>query len=197
MLEYNFNSLDDDFITLWSQYILYNDTAMIIKPLEELAEKGQINAIQSWYLLKNPEEKNATIDAIVDGYYGDSFNESLATANRLYSQNKQQINHLREKIVETTDKKSEYISRFGHSSDWINQDLNQLINKYLNTEYATQHQKTLQLAEHTALSLSSATAWQRLYELYLADPIMYLYSDGHYEIDKKSIKQIRICRRIV
>lgn len=56
MIEYGFNALDNDFITLWSNYILYHDKGQIIKPLTMLAEKGQINAIQSWYLLKEESE---------------------------------------------------------------------------------------------------------------------------------------------
>ena len=190
MLEYNFNSLDDDFITLWSQYLLYNDTAMIIKPLEELAEKGQINAIQSWYLLKKPEEQNATIDAIVDGYYGDSFNESLAIAHRLYSQNKQQINDLKEKAVETSKRYAEAHKQCFYS-ERIEAEYIEAIHQYLDTEYAKQYIKTLHLAEQTATSLSSATAWQRLLELYFADPIIYAHSDDHYKITGKFLNNIR------
>ena len=66
MLEYNFDLLDNDFITLWSNYLLYNDANAIIKPLRILAEKGQINAVQSWYLLKKEDEHSEKIDKIVE-----------------------------------------------------------------------------------------------------------------------------------
>ena len=177
MLEYNFNSLDDDFITLWSQYILYNDTSIIIKPLQELAEKGQINAIQSWYLLKKQEEQNPTIDAIVDGYYGDSFNEALAIANRLYDQNKQQIHGMQQQIVSYSER--------------AENELIEAMDQYCKTEYAKQFIKTLELAEHTAKNLNSATAWQRLYELYRADPIICLNIYNPFNIDEKGVKIIR------
>lgn len=51
MLEYNFTKLDDDFITLWSRYILTDDFSKEdMNALKNLACLGQINAIQSWYL---------------------------------------------------------------------------------------------------------------------------------------------------
>ena len=53
MLEYEFDNLDDQFVTIWSKYFLYQDESLIIKDLETLAEMGQINAVQSWYLFIN------------------------------------------------------------------------------------------------------------------------------------------------
>ena len=47
--------------------------------LQELAEKGQINAVQKWYLFNN-KGVNSKIDAIVEGYKGDSYNELFAKA---------------------------------------------------------------------------------------------------------------------
>ncbi len=83
MLESNFTDLDNDFITLWSNYILTEDYSIIKDDLEKLAELGQVNAIQSYYLfLKQGDTPNYIIENIVDGYRGDNFNHVLAKAHK-------------------------------------------------------------------------------------------------------------------
>ena len=42
MLEYNFTKLDDDFITLWSRFILTDDIKPEIEALQELAERNYV-----------------------------------------------------------------------------------------------------------------------------------------------------------
>ena len=49
MIEYNFNELDNDFITCWCRYLLTGDCNLVMGDLEKLAELGQVNAIQEWY----------------------------------------------------------------------------------------------------------------------------------------------------
>lgn len=78
MLEYNFNEIDNDFITCWCKYLLTGDKKMIMKDLEALAELGQINAIQNWYLF-NKVGDNPYIDKIVEEL-GDSYNENFVKA---------------------------------------------------------------------------------------------------------------------
>ena len=65
ILEYNFNKLDDDFITLWARFILGRQEAALTKQIESLAELGQINAIQSWYVIKPKDLRNKKIDNTV------------------------------------------------------------------------------------------------------------------------------------
>ena len=84
MLEYDFNELDNDFITLWSKFLLTNDKKAIIDGIEALAELGQINAVQSWYLI-NQGKQNKNIDKILSSYNGSNFNEFLAMANAIDS----------------------------------------------------------------------------------------------------------------
>lgn len=80
MLEENFTPLDDDFITLWSKYIVSNENYHEIScELEKLAELGQINAIQSWYLFNKPGV-NDMIDKNCKGLGSDS-NSLWAKAN--------------------------------------------------------------------------------------------------------------------
>ena len=48
MLENNFNVLDNDFVTLWSKYLTTGN--LNLETLAMLAELGQVNAIQAYYL---------------------------------------------------------------------------------------------------------------------------------------------------
>lgn len=89
MLEYNFNELDDDFITLWSRYLLSYDATQIAADLEKLAELGQINAIQSYYLFladAGKTETNREIDKrLNESVYSRNFNHLLAQAHRIWA----------------------------------------------------------------------------------------------------------------
>lgn len=83
MLEYNFNNYDNDFITIWCRYLVTKDENFVLPSIEELAEKGQINALQAWYNFKQPGD-NCKIDSILNSYNGGNFNELIAMANYHY-----------------------------------------------------------------------------------------------------------------
>ena len=179
MLEYNFSALDDDFITLWSQYILYNDTSAIIKPLITLAECGQINAIQCWYLLKKPEEQNQTIDNLVDSFYGDSFNEALAIAHRIYANTKSELKELKEQIAYWHNLGKQLYLKEAKKGNLIEEQdnihfisMNTAIKQFKETEYAKQLIKAAQLTEDAAENSRSALIWERLFELYSGNPLI-------------------------
>lgn len=194
MLEYDFNQLDDDFITLWSHYILWNDAEKIIKPLERLAEKGQINAIQSWYLLKRQRDKNETIDAIVDGFYGDSFNEELAIAHREYDKSKSKLHELGDQIAHYQELGYELFKKcwnkgYGYTLPdeknkyYVERDC--LVNQYKNTEYARHLILAADLLENACRNTKRATVFERLFEIYASDPLI-LDND---RIEKKTIRR--------
>jgi len=82
MLEYDFNELDNDFVTLWSKKIVSGEDSLIFRDLTKLAELGQINAIQSWYLLAKDNDDNTVIDNLVSNLGNGGANELLATANK-------------------------------------------------------------------------------------------------------------------
>lgn len=84
MLEANFTELDNDFITLWSKFILTQDYMLIKNDLEKLAELGQVNAVQSYYLfLEQGDKTNKLIDDIVDNNFkGGNFNYLLAKTHK-------------------------------------------------------------------------------------------------------------------
>ena len=79
MLEYDFNELDNDFVTIWSKFLLTEDKAAIVNEIEALAELGQINAVQSWYLVRQGRP-NKIIDEIVSNYNASNFNQLWAMA---------------------------------------------------------------------------------------------------------------------
>lgn len=80
MLEYASTALDKDFMTLWSKYLLTG--SMDQTRLTALAELGQVNAVQSYYLFTDAKQKNQTIDGIVDLYSPNDLNQQLAILNR-------------------------------------------------------------------------------------------------------------------
>ena len=152
MLEYKFNSLDDDFITLWSNYILYNDTTLIIKPLEKLAEKGQINAIQCWYLLKKPEQQN----------------EALAIAHKTYARTKADLDELTDKILELEKRETKYANMnsdpYCSEISYFN-ELQYMVDKYRQTEFADKIRDAAKITSQTAQNTKSCLVFERLYEI--------------------------------
>ena len=87
MLEYGFNELDNDFVTLWSKKIVSGEDTLIFRDLTKLAELGQINAMQSWYLLAKRGDDNAVIDNNVDNLGNSGANELLAIAHKDFFKN--------------------------------------------------------------------------------------------------------------
>lgn len=80
MIQGNLTKLDNDFITIWSHYVLYREIDK--DALRKLAELGQINAVQSYYLFF--KETNAKVDGIVKEYRGLNPDEIFAQANKEY-----------------------------------------------------------------------------------------------------------------
>lgn len=154
MIEYDFDELDNDFITIWSNYILYQDKGRIIGPLTMLAEKGQINAIQSWYLLKEASEQNETIEKIVDNYKMDNFNQMHAVANRLFDKDREKILALRREITD------EIISF--EKTKRVDSSLPILRIKYKRHPYSKKIEETAKFAEETLTSSGSALICERL-----------------------------------
>jgi len=204
MLEYDFNQLDDDFITLWSNFILYHNTNAIIEPLQRLAEKGQVNAIQCWYLLKKPEQQNEIIDSIVDSYYGDGFNEALAIANRTYDKTKPELLALKEKIAEYHEKgKKRALPRI-NEDDVMTEEIDniyfrkrdELVEDFRATEYAKQLVNAAELTELAATTTKSCLIWERLLEIYVANGLILNYNriseKDHQSIRKALRKRLKV-----
>lgn len=76
MLEYNFTQLDDDYVTVHSRYLITCDVNLVIDDIEKLAEKGQLNAMRFWYLVRT-QGQNSKIDNIACQLKGENYNEML------------------------------------------------------------------------------------------------------------------------
>lgn len=129
MLEYDFNNLDNDFITVWSKFLLTQDKKLVVNEIEALAELGQINAVQSWYLVKQ-DKQNKYIDNIVKSYNGSNFNEYWAMANAINPT--QTEGEVKESLEKTEDYCSKYMA--SKSNIFLNEvKSNSEFFKYLHT----------------------------------------------------------------
>ena len=72
MLENDMQELNNDYVTLWSKYVLTNDYNSISKDIEALAEMGQIDAIEKFYL--HNDEENPIVDYQVKTNKGNDYN---------------------------------------------------------------------------------------------------------------------------
>lgn len=160
MLEYDFNQLDDDFITLWSKFMLSYEKDDIIVPLEQLAEKGQINAIQQWYIWKNPEHRNKNIDDIVKGFTKGTFNEAYAIACATYSKNK---NQMREVGREISRNKILGIANFDKKYFELN---DRLIEELKSSDYVKQISIVATFTLMSAQTTNNCLIYERLLEIY-------------------------------
>ncbi|MBO5395159.1 MAG: hypothetical protein J6A28_04615 [Clostridia bacterium] len=80
MLQLKLNKLDIEFIKLWSEYIVTRDSNEIMDRLQDLAKKGQLNAIQSWYSFKKKGDCEE-IDNIVKSLEGNTYEELWTLGN--------------------------------------------------------------------------------------------------------------------
>ena len=110
MLEYKVHELDNDFITCWCKYLLAGYNESTINELEKIAEKGQINAIQNWYLFKDKGD-NKTIDLVLDSLSDISYNDILAKI-RCHGTDDKTIDRLHE-IYQYIDEPNPYMGSTG------------------------------------------------------------------------------------
>lgn len=183
MLEHKekLTELDDDFITIWSNYIIYQDIDIVLPFLENLAENGQINAIQSWYLLKNPEAKNEKIDQIVNSFdLTSNYNKIWAMANCAFDKNRKQISYLEETYSNLHKKDIEENDAFSHRRK------NEILQILASTSYAKYSKEALKKGLSVLDTTKSPIVAERCLEMASTFP-NYI----HYHFDEKMIKQIK------
>ena len=90
------NSLNSDYITAWSKFLLSGNYADIDEKLTQLAELGNINAICKWYLF-NEINLNKNIDSHVLSYHTEDYKKQLAVSYYLYNKDKDKIVDLLQK----------------------------------------------------------------------------------------------------
>lgn len=89
MLGNKLSRKDVDFIILLSTYLLNEDYSTIQDKITRLAELGQVNAIQYFYLMKPEFEVNYKIDKKLEGLLGvESFEVDFAVKNYLNAKKK-------------------------------------------------------------------------------------------------------------
>lgn len=182
MLEYGFNELDNDFVTLWSKKIVSGEDSLIFRDLTKLAELGQINAIQSWYLLAKNGDDNFVIDNIVDNLGNGGANELLAVAHKDMFKNDRwkQISefYALNKIWDTTEIQDERLGNLEfilRNSDYISK-----------LELATDIYKSNYITTLNILML------ERYYEMIAARTKAFeAASDYNIRISKREFKKLR------
>ena len=90
------DSLNSDYITTWSKFLLSRNYVDIGEKLTQLAELGNINAICKWYLF-NDINLNKNIDSHVLSYHTEDYKKQLAVSYYLYNKDKDKIVSLLQK----------------------------------------------------------------------------------------------------
>lgn len=175
------NKLDEDFITICSNYFLYQDKELILPLIEKLAENGQVDAIQLWYLLKNPESENAEIESIVDAFdTSDNYNNILSQAIREYAKNRDQIDNLEKSILEFNKKDVE------DNDSYSFRRKNELIRYLSSTSYAKLSKLALKQATQLFEETNSPIVGEKCLEMSTSVPNLF----GH-KISDKTTNEIR------
>ena len=115
MLQYEYTNLDDEFVHLWSQYKIHKESNKIMPQLKDLALRGQINAVQKWYLFNNAGVCHE-IDNIAESYKGTNYEELWAIA--IYKQSQlSNIKKLDEKVKRFNFLYEKYITLIDNHGD--------------------------------------------------------------------------------
>ena len=156
MLENNFNELDNDFVTIWSRYIVNHDEAQIMNDLEKLAELGQINAIQSYYLILGLREKaqtNSTIDRkLEENAVSRNFNYILAEANKNYALNSKQLHELMKEHDEKVDEINELDEEYRHAVRYENYNLSERLERQIDNADDELEEKKEEIKHHPVVA---------------------------------------------
>ena len=105
MFTEKFTALDNDFITVWSNFLYGKDMDAIDKQLTTLAEMGQVDAMAKFYKFHNVGE-NPTIDNLADSIRITNMTakECKVKASKAYAQHKVSLGNLIAKYIISCDK---------------------------------------------------------------------------------------------
>lgn len=201
MLEYNFTQLDDDFITFWAKYLTSKEGVDFHKELQYLAKKGQINAVQNWYLY-NTVGEDPEIDKIVEGYNCNNFNELYAAANYFFMRDdlykqfcelSEQYTDLNDLLYYDDDEDNEDDEEFEEyediDKDEVKKDLELVKNKIHNMPHVKiikqAYKKAIEYANNNKNIIAYATA-NEIFDCYCMQ-MLPVYEDTD-NINKKIIK---------
>ena len=170
MLQHDFKNIDLEFIYLWSRFKLENNQGAIVDDLKDLALRGQINAIQKWYLLHSvtacPE-----LDKRMEEMQCTNYEELWAKG--LYEQRKdEKIGKLESLVKEHRSlyKKIEYIAKSGDAEekeelpDYMAK-IESLENDMKQKTYLSYYRQAYRLAREEAKALGSVFSGLRACEM--------------------------------
>ncbi len=182
MLEYGFNELDNDFVTLWSKKIVSGEDSLIFRDLTKLAELGQINAIQSWYLLAKNGDDNFVIDNIVDNLGNGGANELLAVAHKdMFKNDRWEQMCKFYALKHTWDRTEEQDARM--------RNLNYAL---INSDYISKLKLATDMYENNYINTLNILMFERFYEMIAARTDVYEeVVDESIRIHKRAFKKLR------
>ena len=103
MFEKDFYKLDNDYITAWSKFLLGAESHEVYESIRKLAELGQVDAIQSYYLLKNENMINSQINnqVLAYNYAGNTsdYNWDLALASSMTDNREKYIKDIEKRLI--------------------------------------------------------------------------------------------------
>ena len=151
MLEYGFNELDNDFVTLWSKKIVSGEDTLIFRDLTKLAELGQVNAMQSWYLLAKDNDDNVVIDNLVSNLGNGGANELLAIAHKDFFKN---------------DRWEQMCTYYVLRKSWDNtEEEDELHYELSRSDYANYYSSIIELYYNNYKNTNNPLALERFYEM--------------------------------
>lgn len=168
----NLTELDNDFITVWSHLIVYREIDYEKIYIERLAELGQINAIQSYYLIKDSDEGNKVIDERVEKLNPNSFNNSLAKAHyyeaieeKTYlEENQRELN----KLIDFRKENFYALMKIGRLHE-IDSQIEELLSDRDKTKYGKNLRSALRQVFGYFESTRNILTYQRYLEIYLGN----------------------------
>lgn len=167
MIEKDVSQLDQDFITIWSYYILYLKSGMdglTERTITSLAEQGQINAIQSYYLFNEPGNNTVIDNHVLTLEYksGLHFNEKFAIYNYYESHDKSQNN--KKQLYEEIEARMK-------AKKWFDDSFYKLLNEVKTYKSFRYFKAAVEDAGYEYDKTKNPLVGQRTLEMYLASPV--------------------------
>lgn len=168
-------SNDDNFIHVYSKYVLNKNEKQFINELELLAENGDKFAIENWYRLKGNDKSNENIEMLVKQYSGKNIHERLVLSYKLYGEDKNIIDSIYQDIYDAHIQSLRYNEK-SYSRDKYRNPYNKkkraLIKELQSTLYA---QSIIELVHDIIKDKSlveNNNIFGTLLDMYLSEPLI-------------------------
>ncbi len=168
-------SNDDNFISLYSKYVLNRNEKQFINDLELLAENGDKNAIENWYRLKGDDRTNENIEMLVKQYSGKNIHERLVLSYKLFVKDKNLIDDIYQDIYYAHIQSLKYnknSNRRDKSKNPYNKKKRDLIKKLQSTSYAKSIIKLVHDIMKDRNLVENSNIFGTLLDIYLSEPLI-------------------------